>query len=67
MAIDHSLTAIVRMKKSKMKYRLNINGENHLLCVKELHKQHIKGEWDLSIICLTRVNQLCGVKFNELK
>lgn len=45
MTIDHSLTAIVRMKKSKMKYRLNINGENHLLCARELYKQHVKGKW----------------------
>jgi len=23
----------------------NINGENHLLCARELYKQHVKGKW----------------------
>ncbi|MCP4254016.1 MAG: transposase [Candidatus Scalindua sp.] len=32
MTIEHSLIAIVRMKKNKMKYRLTVNGEAHLLC-----------------------------------
>ncbi len=45
MTITHSLIAIVRMKKNKMKYRLNVNGIIHLLCAKELFKQHIKGRW----------------------
>lgn len=45
MTITHSLIAIVRMKKNKMKYRLNIDGTSHLLCAKELYKQHVKGQW----------------------
>jgi hypothetical protein len=28
-----------------MKYRLTVDGINHLLCAKELYKQHIKGRW----------------------
>jgi len=45
MTITHSLVAIVRMKKNKMKYQLNVNGMAHLLCAKELYKQHVKGQW----------------------
>ena len=28
-----------------MKYRLSVDGVSHLLCAKELYKQHIKGRW----------------------
>ena len=45
MTIEHSLVAVVRMKKNKMKYRIVVNGVNHLLCAKELYKQHVKGHW----------------------
>ncbi|WP_169727656.1 IS4 family transposase [Psychromonas arctica] len=45
MTITHSLVAIVRMKKNKMKYRLIINGMTHLLCAQALYKQHVKGHW----------------------
>ena len=45
MTIEHSLVAIVRMKKNKMKYRLTINGETHLLCAQALYKRHVKGHW----------------------
>ena len=45
MTIEHSLVAFVRMKKNKMKYRIVVNGVNHLLCAKELYKQHVKGHW----------------------
>lgn len=45
MTIEHSLVAIVRMKKNKMKYRINIDGVNQLLCAKELYKQQVKGQW----------------------
>ncbi len=45
MTIEHSLVAIVRMKKNKMKYRLTVNGETHLLCAQALYKQHVKGCW----------------------
>ena len=45
MTIEHSLTAIVRMKKNKMKYRVTVDGFSHLLCAKELYKQHVKGQW----------------------
>ena len=45
MTITHSLVAIVRMKKNKMKYRLSVGGVSHLLCAKELYKQHVKGRW----------------------
>ena len=45
MTIEHSLVAIVRMKKNKMKYRLITNGNAHLLCAQELYKQHVKGRW----------------------
>jgi len=45
MTITHSLVAIVRMKKNKMKYRLTTNGMTHLLCAQELYKQHVKGHW----------------------
>jgi SRSO17 transposase len=45
MTIEHSLVAIVRMKKNKMKYRLITNGNSHLLCAQELYKQHVKGRW----------------------
>ncbi|GGB74975.1 IS4 family transposase [Shewanella inventionis] len=43
MTIEHSLVAIVRMKKNKMKYRLVIDGEVKLLCAKALYKAHVKG------------------------
>jgi len=46
MTIEHSLVAIVRMKKNKMKYRLTINGETHLLCAQALYKDHVKGHWE---------------------
>ena len=36
MMIEHSLVAIVRMKKNKMKYRLITKGNSHLLCAQEL-------------------------------
>ncbi|MBA6232496.1 transposase [Colwellia sp. MB3u-64] len=45
MTIEHSLVAVVRMKKNKMKYRIVEKGVNHLLCAKELYKQHVKGHW----------------------
>jgi len=45
MTIEHSLVAIVRMKKNKMKYRINVDGINQLLCAKALYKQHVKGQW----------------------
>ena len=45
MTIEHSLVAIVRMKKNKMKYRLITNGSTHFLCAQELYKQHVKGYW----------------------
>ena len=45
MTITHSLVAIVRMKKNKMKYRLSVDGISHLLCAKELYKKHVKGQW----------------------
>jgi hypothetical protein len=45
MTIDHSLVAVVRMKKNKTKYRIVEKGVNHLLCAKELYKQHVKGHW----------------------
>lgn len=45
MTITHSLIAIVRMKKNKMKYRLSVDGVSHLLCAKELYKLHVKGHW----------------------
>ena len=45
MTIAHSLVAIVRMKKNKMKYRLSVDGVSHLLCANELYKQHVKGCW----------------------
>ena len=45
MTIEHSLVAIVRMKKNKMKYRINVCGVNQLLCAKALYKQHVKGHW----------------------
>ena len=45
MTITHSLVAIVRMKKNKMKYQVNVDGITHLLCAKELYKQHVKGQW----------------------
>jgi len=45
MTIEHSLVAIVRMKKNKVKYRLIINGNAHLLCAQELYNQHVKGHW----------------------
>ena len=45
MTIEHSLIAIVRMKKNKMKYRLVMNESTHLLSAQELYKQHIKGHW----------------------
>ena len=45
MTIEHSLIAIVRMKKNKTKYRITIDGISRLLCAKELYKQHVKGHW----------------------
>jgi SRSO17 transposase len=45
MTIEHSLVAIVRMKKNKMKYRLSVGGVSHLLCAKALYQQHVKGQW----------------------
>ncbi len=45
MTITHSLVAIVRMKKNKMKYRLMIEGTAHFLCAKQLYKQYVKGRW----------------------
>jgi len=45
MTITHSLIAIVRMKKNKMKYRLTTNGITQLLCAQDLYKQHVKGHW----------------------
>jgi hypothetical protein len=45
MTIEHSLVAIVRMKKSKMKYRLKINDEEHLLYAQALYKYHLKDHW----------------------
>lgn len=45
MTMTHSLVAIVRMKKNKMKYRLSVGGVSHLLCAKALYKQHVKGHW----------------------
>ncbi|MCG6202939.1 transposase [Psychromonas antarctica] len=45
MTIEHSLVAIVRMKKNKMKYRLVVDGEIKLLCAKALYKAHVKGCW----------------------
>jgi hypothetical protein len=45
MTIEHSLVAIVRMKKNKMKYRLVVDGKVKLLCAKALYKEHIKGCW----------------------
>lgn len=43
MTITHSLVAIVRMKKNKMKYRLSVGEVSRLLCAKGLYQQHIKG------------------------
>ena len=57
MTLAHSLIALVRMKKNKMKYRLVINGEAKLLCAKDLYKAHVKGEWHTLEICLIRVNR----------
>ena len=45
MTIEHSLVAIVRMKKNNMKYRLVVDGVVKLLCAKALYKEHIKGQW----------------------
>lgn len=45
MTVEHSLLAIVRMKKNKTKYRLTIDGVGHFLCAKDLYKQHVKGHW----------------------
>ncbi|GAW98016.1 MULTISPECIES: IS4 family transposase [Colwellia] len=45
MTIEHSLVAIVRMKKNKMKYRLVVDGKVKLLCAKALYKAHVKGHW----------------------
>jgi hypothetical protein len=45
MTITHSLIAIVRMKKNKMKYRLSVDGVSHLLSATELFKLHVKGHW----------------------
>jgi hypothetical protein len=45
MTVTHSLVAIVRMKKNKMKYRLTVDGHSRLLCAKELYKQSVKGHW----------------------
>ena len=45
MTVAHSLVAIVRTKKNKMKYRLTIEGTAHLLCAKQLYKQFVKGRW----------------------
>jgi len=45
MTITHSLIDIVRMKKNKMKYRLNAGGISHLLCAQELYKQYVKWSW----------------------
>ena len=45
MTIEHSLVAIVRMKKNKMKYRLVVDGVSHLLSAKELYQRYVKGSW----------------------
>jgi len=43
---DQSLTAIVRMKKNKMKYRLTTVEGTQLLCAaEELYQRQIKGQW----------------------
>ena len=45
MTIEHSLIAIVRMKKNKTKYRIIVDGVSKLLCAKQLYQQHVKGQW----------------------
>jgi hypothetical protein len=46
MTEEKSLTAIVRMKKNKMKYRVTAAGEQSLSCTaEELYKSHVKGQW----------------------
>jgi len=43
---DYELTAVVRMKKNTMKYRITPhNGENILSSAAELYKHHVKGKW----------------------
>ena len=45
MTIEHSLVAIVRMKKNKIKYSLVVDSKVKLLCAKALYKEHVKGHW----------------------
>jgi hypothetical protein len=42
---EESLIGVVRMKKNKMKYRLTADGAYHMLNATELHKHHVKGQW----------------------
>lgn len=42
---EQSLTAIVRMKKGKMKYRLTVNGVHQNLNVYTLYRDRVKGQW----------------------
>lgn len=43
---DHSLTAIVRMKKNKMQYRATAEtGHQVLLSAKDLYQSQVKGQW----------------------
>ena len=46
MTEEKSLTAIVRMKKNKIKYRVTTTDGQYLLCTaEELYKSHVKGQW----------------------
>lgn len=42
---EQSLTAIVRMKKGKMKYRLTVNGVHQSLNADKLYRDHVKSQW----------------------
>lgn len=42
---DHSLTAIVRMKKNNMQYRVTEAGHQVLLSAEDLYQHQIKGQW----------------------
>lgn len=44
-ALDLDMTAILRMKKGKLKYRIQINGKSHELDAKELYQRIVRKRW----------------------
>jgi hypothetical protein len=44
-ALSLQMTAILRMKKNKLKYRVNINAKTHLLDAKELYQSAVRKQW----------------------